>query len=825
VLPAVSRWVCDPCPVERSLALADALGVTTHTASILARRGLVDVDAARAFLAAADVHDPALMGGMGEACDLILRHVGEGSRVVVFGDYDVDGVCSTAIAIRALRAIGAQPAWRLPSRAEGYGLSEAVVRELAAEGAGLIVTVDCGVTAVAEVALASSLGVDVIVTDHHRPGATLPDCPVVHPAIGGYPFDSLCGAGVALKLSEALRGAAGLDPSTAGEDIDLAGLATLCDMVPLVGENRRIARTGMKELARTRKAGLRALMAVAALDPADVDERSAGFRLGPRINAAGRLARADAALELLLTEDRERADEIARELDGLNHDRRETEVRITREAEALCATQTSAAAIVVAGEGWHPGVVGIVASRLVERFRRPVVVIALDGDTGRGSGRSIEPYDLHAGIGSASERLIRFGGHRMAAGLEIHRDEIDGFRAALARHAGEALCPDDLQPVQEVHAVVPAGALGLDLAEELERLGPFGAGNPSPVLMVPAARIEHVTAMGEGREHARFTLSGGSARARGVAFRTSQSALADAGAAEHDVAVSLERNRWNGAVEPRVVLKTLSPTRAGTVIDVGGDAALHDTIATELACDPSAWWPEIPAAPLSPRPHSDRRGEGFAGIAGDLLTSGESVLVLVADVARRRAGLERMVAGMAADENLHVASWDAVGADPTLARASDHILALDPPPVAGGLTLLDLACADGAMAHVAWGAPEQEFALACWRERLALRPALIEIWRALDGAGELSGPRLEQALRGAGAYPRCGSHCGALVRVLCELGLAIWDTAGEVPRLVRGSSERTDLDRSSAYRAYSERLAVAERYLTTPQVTEVRKAG
>ena len=824
MLPTVSRWVCEPYPVDLALALAGELGVSPHTAAILARRGLVDADDARVFLAADERHEPGLLDEMGEACELILRHVREGSRVVVFGDYDVDGVCSTAIALRALRAVGAVPAWRLPSREEGYGLSEAVVRELAAEGAGLILTVDCGVTAVAEVALARSLGVDVIVTDHHLPDETLPDCPIVHPALGEYPFDALCGAAVALKLSEALRGAAGLDPVGADEDIDLAGLATLCDMVPLVGENRRIARAGMTELARTQKAGLRALMAVAGLDPADVDERSAGFRLGPRINAAGRLSRADAALELLLSEDRERADEIARELDGLNHDRRETEIRITREAEEQCLPQLASAAIVVAGEGWHPGVVGIVASRLVERYRRPAVVVALDGETGRGSGRSIGAYDLHAGIGSASDRLIRFGGHRMAAGLEIRRDEVAGFRSALARHAGEALSPVDLLAVQEVHAVVPAGALGLELAEELERVGPFGAGNPSPVLIVPAARIEHVTAMGEKREHARFTLSGGSARARGVAFRTSQRALADTGASEHDVAVALERNRWNGAVEPRVVLKTLAPTPVGSIEDVGAEPDLNTAIELEIGCDPTAWWSATQPSAAVARPHSDRRGEGFAGVAGDLLTSGESVLVVVADVSRRRAGLERLVAGMAHGP-LPVASWEALGADPALAAGFDHLVALDPPPVEDGVTLLEAACAQDGLAHAVWGPPEREFALACWRERLDLRPALVDLWRALDTAGELTGPELETALRGSGQHPRCGSHCGRLVRVLCELDLAAWDPAAGAPRLIRGEGTRTELTRSAAYRAYAERLAMAERYLAPSATPEVRKAG
>jgi single-stranded-DNA-specific exonuclease len=808
--------------------LAEALGVSPHTAAILTRRGLGDAEVARRFLTVEERHAPELLAGMGEACATILRHVAAGSRVAVFGDYDVDGVCSTAILIRALRAVGADPAWRLPSREEGYGLSEDAVRELAAQGAGLIVTVDCGVTAVAEVALARELGVDVVVTDHHRPGDALPDCPIVHPALGGYPFEHLCGAGVAFKLSEALRRAADIDPAAADEDLDLAGLATLCDMVPLIGENRWIARAGMVELARTRKQGLRALMAVAQLDPADLDERAAGFRLGPRINAAGRLKRADAALELLLTEDRERADEIARELDGLNHDRRETEQRITSEAERLCLPQLAAASIVVAGEGWHPGVVGIVASRLVERHRRPCVAIAIDGETGRGSGRSIDPYDLHAGLGAASDRLLRHGGHRMAAGLEIAVDQIDGFRAALAAHAGAALAPADLVPVQEAHAVVPAGALTLELAEELDRLAPFGAGNPAPVLMVPAARVEHVTAMGKERDHARFTLTGGSARARGVAFRTSQRELSDAGATDHDVAVSLERNHWNGSVEARVVLRSLCPTPGGAIDDLAPDSDLATAVERELAGDPSAWWPlDGPArvdadgtTPVrGPSTSSDRRGEGLAGVVGDLLCSGETVLVVVTDVGRRRAALESMVAGMAAGP-LPVVGWEELGTDPALAAGFDHVVAFDPPPVAEGLALLDRG---SATTHLAWGAPERAFTLASWRDRLDLRLALIDLWRALDVTGELAGAELEAALRGAGQHPRDGRHCGRLVRILCELDLASWDSAAG-PRLARGRADRTDLQLSHANRAYATRLAAAERHLATPERGQARAA-
>ena len=589
-------WITEPYDCAQAAALQDALGIGPAAAAILVRRGHGREADARAFLAADTRTDPAALPGAEAACDLVLGHVQAGSRILVFGDYDVDGVCSTAMMVRALRNLGSDPVWQLPSRAEGYGLGLEAVERIAGWGTALLITVDCGVTAVDEVARARELGMDVLVTDHHRPGEVLPDCPLVHPALGPEgiegPAGELCAAGVVHKLAGALYQRAGIDPARAEEDLDLAGLATVCDMVPLRGENRRIARQGMQAVAATRKPGLRALMEVAGLEPGDVDSQSAGFRLGPRINAAGRLQRADAALELMLTDDPERATEVARELDLLNRDRRETEQRILHAAEAACLPQLHRAALVVAGQEWHAGVVGIVASRLVERFKRPAVVIALDGDAGRGSGRSIAPYDLHAGLAAAAGHLTRFGGHRMAAGVEIEAAEVDAFRDALAAHAGAALTPADLRPAERIDAVVPGGALTLDLAEELERLGPFGSANPAPRLLVPAARIEHVTAMGEERKHARFSLVGGGARARGVAFRRSQRSLAAAGGRPQDVAVSLERNRWNGAVEARVVLRELSPTPAGIVHDVGEgelwDAVAPSSTATRPAGGPTA---------------------------------------------------------------------------------------------------------------------------------------------------------------------------------------------------------------------------------------------
>src|SRR3954451_20853540 len=357
----------------------------------------------------------------------------------------------------------------------------------------------------------------VIVTDHHRPGDRLPNCPIVHPAVSGYPFEDLCAAGVAYKLAEALYATAGADRAPLAEDMDLVALATVADVVPLRGENRRLVREGLAALQRTVKPGLRALMRVAGIEPGAVDEGAIGFRLCPRLNAAGRLGSAEAALELVLTEDEERAAEVADELDLLNRERRDTETRILFEAEAARAEHPEAPAYVLAGEGWHPGVIGIVASRMVERYHRPCVVIALDGDTGRGSGRSISAFDLHAGLAACSEHLIRFGGHRAAAGLEIDRGSIDAFRQAFVAHAASVLSPADLIAEQRIDAVVPGDALGTELAEELEQLAPFGHGNPAPTLLVPAARVSDVRSMGEDGQHTRFTLSGGGSRARGVA--------------------------------------------------------------------------------------------------------------------------------------------------------------------------------------------------------------------------------------------------------------------------------------------------------------------
>src|SRR6185436_13596661 len=322
-------------------------------------------------------------------------------RICVHGDYDVDGIAATTLAVLLLRELGADVAWHLPSRFdEGYGVRSETLARLADEGCGLVLTVDCGITAVAEVSEARQRGLDVVVTDHHRPGDQLPDCPIVATRPSAYPFPELCGTGVVYKLAEALLG--GGDERLA-RHLDLVALATIADVVPLVDENRGLAIAGLRRLATTTRPGLRALMRAARVDPAVVDEGAVGFRLAPRINAAGRLGRPTAALELLLTDDEETAKRIARELEELNRERQTVEERILREASAVIDAWPEARrrqkGYVLADESWHEGVIGIVASRLAERYHRPVVLIAgTDGDLWKGSGRSIAAFDLHAGL-------------------------------------------------------------------------------------------------------------------------------------------------------------------------------------------------------------------------------------------------------------------------------------------------------------------------------------------------------------------------------------------------------------------------------------------
>ena len=548
------------CPPADVALLVRELEVSGALAQVLVRRGLADPGRASAFLAAREEHAPSEFAGIADAVALVVDNLRERRRITVHGDYDVDGVCSTAVLVRALRRLGAEVDWYLPDRAgDGYGLSGETVRRLAARGTRLLITVDCAITAVEEVAAAKALGMDVIVTDHHSPRAdgALPRAPIVHPRLCGYPCPDLCATAVAYKFAQALWQARGRDARELAEDLDLVALATVADVVPLLGENRTLVRRGLRALAATRKPGLRALMSVARVAGGVVGERSLGFALAPRLNAAGRLARADAALELVLADSPSRAAEVAAELDRVNGERRALERRILFEAEAQLRGQEPRTAYVLAGEGWHAGVIGIVASRLSERLNRPVVMIALAGARGRGSGRSIEGFDLLAGLSACSQHLLRYGGHRAAAGLEIERASVAPFASALCSHAERALAGREVVPVERVDAVVGGDELDMGLAEELQSMAPFGCANPSVSLMVSGAVFHNCRPMGEGR-HSRFEVQSGGARTRAVAFGSGGRLPVDEGVPAR-ATFSLEVNEWAGVTEPRLRLRQACP--------------------------------------------------------------------------------------------------------------------------------------------------------------------------------------------------------------------------------------------------------------------------
>lgn len=817
----------------------EELGLSEPVAITLVRRGYRTPGEARAFLEADESHSPFAFGSMQAVVCTIRGALDSGKRITVHGDFDVDGVCATTILVSTLRQLGAECDWLIPDRiADGYGLSAENIEKLAQRGTQLLITVDCGITAVDEVALARSLGMDVVVTDHHQPGPQLPDCPILHPAVDGYPFEGLCGTAVAWKLSCALREGSGAppgeapgttpepkpatgcatasaggapDPSPSDEDLDLVALATVADVVPLVGENRSLVRRGLAEVRRARRPGMRALLETAKCEPTQLDEGDLAFRLAPRINAAGRLYRADAGVELFLTDDEERAKEIAVELSRANSERRSTEREVDAAAEValreLPGELREAPALVLAGEGWHPGVIGIVASRLVERHHRPVIVISLDGEGGgRGSGRSISGFDLLAGLEACAEHLEGFGGHRAAAGLQLRAENLDAFRAAFAAHATSVLAPEDLKRTERVDAMVGGAGLGLELAEELQQLAPFGMGNPGVRLLVPSARVRDVRTMGEGK-HARFSLHSGAHRALGVVFGRSSLGVGEDDPV--DAAVRLEVNRWNGAVEPRVVLRELYPREAGGD-EVDPEEQWWRRFEAEMEADLAAWPPadrEVDVGSVSGSTEREevRPRSSPAAVVAELSSSGGgNVLAVVADCTRRAA---------LGGDGVVLADGAALEADPGLSAGFEHVVLVDPPVFAHFEDLATRPTADGGYVHLAWGEAERRFALAMLDEQLARRAVLIAMFRDLREAGEVDGPELLKALQGSGPHPRSAESAARCIRVLGELGLVQGAASRDGGSIGVVSSEGTELERSAAFRAYGARHQEGLTYL------------
>lgn len=515
----VRRVEWRPAPVPASAAALAAAGHTPHFAALLARRGVADAAGAEAFLSPAleQLHDPRRLAGIGEAVARLLRARDAGEPVALVGDYDVDGVSGTAILTAVLAACKVDVRPILPHRLrDGYGFQPAQVDEARRLGCRVIVTVDCGTTSIAAAREALAAGLDVVVTDHHIPGAPLPAGVVqINPRQEGcdYPFADLCGAGLALKLALAFAAACGreVDPRAL---LRVACLGTIADLVPLRGENRVIAALGLEELARTRSPGLRALIRVARLrQPYSTDD--VGFRLGPRLNAPGRLDSAEKSLELLLVRDRRRAEELALELDRWNRERQDEERRVAGEARAAVLErlgQGTAPAILVAwSEGWHRGVVGIAAGRLARSFNRPTVLLALDGDEATGSGRSVPAVHLFAFLSRWRDELPRFGGHAQAIGMTVRREQLEDLRRRWEEAAAGEWGDEVAVRRYEYELELEAGEVTWDFFKELRRLEPFGEGNPQPLVRVRGPlrleRAPHV--FGQGHLAAAAVGAGG----------------------------------------------------------------------------------------------------------------------------------------------------------------------------------------------------------------------------------------------------------------------------------------------------------------------------
>ncbi len=562
-MTASIAWrVADPPDSRRAGALADALNIPNTLAELLLLRGYENPEAAKGFLrpSVGGLSDPSDLVDLPKAAKLMADAVRAGETMLVHGDYDVDGQCAAALLTRVVRIAGGHAVPFVPHRVrDGYDLGPAGVAAAEEHGASLIVTCDCGITAFDAVADAKRRGLRVIITDHHLPGSQLPVADaVVNPRRSDCPSHAsgLCGAGVAFKLVQALVVELGLPENLPLHFLDLVALATVADMVPLVGENRILVRNGLKKLAASRWPGVRALVEVAGLGGKPVRAGHVGYVLAPRLNAVGRIADAMDGLRLLLNDDERTARDQARELESLNARRRALDQEILEEAVKQIDESTDlddTFGLVLASDAWHAGVIGIVASRVVERYARPTFLIALDGDEGKGSGRSVPGFDLHAALSECASHLVKYGGHRMAAGLTVTRDRLDAFKTAFDAAVRSKLTKEDLVGTQRIDALVSVDQLDRRLERLLRHLEPCGLGNPAPVFAVKGARVR--TPREVGHNHLKFMLEDGTGQLSAIGFDLVDRIDRDWLGGEVDVAFRFEENEWSGGstLQARVV--------------------------------------------------------------------------------------------------------------------------------------------------------------------------------------------------------------------------------------------------------------------------------
>lgn len=542
-------------------------GYPDYLATLLSARGITDAASAERYLNPSYEHlyDPYLMNDMEKAVSIIREARAQGKTAAVYGDYDADGVCASAILLEALHAFGVNAFSYIPSRlTEGYGLNMDAISTLSGQ-AGLLISVDCGITAVSEVKEAKAQGMRVILTDHHTIPEELPPADaVLHPQLGEYPFPSLCGAGVAWKLACALLGL-----EEAKKTLELAALATVADLVPLQDENRVIVSLGLKMMSETKRLGLMSLKKVCGIrEGVPMASEQIAYQLAPRLNAGGRLSTAQQALDLLLTEDRDEAERLANELQTLNQERREVEQQVLREASAQLVGRdlSKIRSLVLFGENWNPGVVGLTAGKLAERWNYPAIVLTKNGEDYSGSGRSVGKIDLHGALCACKDLLTRFGGHKMAAGLALKPDDLNAFTDRFDLVVREQLGEDDLIPETVYDTTLTLNEVSLDTVSKLDLLAPFGLNNPPPVFLMEDLQVVSSRAVGSDQSHLKLTLAQNGAVREGIAFgqAKSQTVLSK----EVSIVASVDKNEFNGKTTAQLKVRSLLPGQTAYVDDL-----------------------------------------------------------------------------------------------------------------------------------------------------------------------------------------------------------------------------------------------------------------
>ncbi len=545
---------------ERVARLVETLRLPPLVSRLLVSRGYGEVEDARAYLRPRleQLHDPRLFLGMDAAVARIRLAIGQGETILVHGDYDVDGICSSTIMVKIITHLGGKAVAFLPHRmTDGYDLSDAGVDAAVRLGAKLVLTCDCGTSAHAAIERLSSLGIDTIVSDHHLPSRPVPACvAVLNPRQPGceYPDKDLCAAGVAYKLSLALMRDMGGNENVVLRHLDLVALATVADVAPLRGENRTLVRYGLRMMNETAHPGLRALIDAAGLATTPLTAGRIGFVLAPRLNAAGRVGHAMRGVDLLMSSNPSECNQIARELEELNKARQEIDRATLAQARSMAdkLDLDQVYGVVLAADGWHPGVIGIVASRLVEDLARPVMMVALEKGMGKGSGRSTSRFDLHSGLTACADLLVRYGGHKAAAGITVAADQVDAFSERFNAVARERLTPADLVPQLRVDLELAIGDVTEDLEALLRHFEPYGIGNPAPTLAVRGARLASAPrVVGQGGLKLRLASGSGALEALGwgMSDRASEFAEGD----EVDIAFKIERETYKG--ETRIVAR------------------------------------------------------------------------------------------------------------------------------------------------------------------------------------------------------------------------------------------------------------------------------